>query len=515
MSRYAAIDIGSNSVRMLAAEAPAKPGDPIVALAEDRQVTRLGESVFRTGRFSEESIALVCDTLRRMSETYRRFDVSGVRAVATAATRDAGNRNDFLARVTEALGSHVEVISGQEEARLIHLGVQSRWPLQKGRVLIVDVGGGSAEIMLSHDGRLQSAWSKPLGALRLTEVFLSKKDPPTAADLHHLEQFIDEKIHPALAAIGPGKFDRMIATSATAAAVVCGVNRVPRARREEADRLRATKPQVRKFFQQVAEKKLAERKKVTGIGPRRAEIIVAGSAVFLRVLELFQHSSMYYSAAGVREGIIADLAARGVGQDSARLNREQRTVVEKLARKFAVDAKHARLISALSRQLFDSLTTLHQLPPEWGRLLEAAAYLVDIGHHISDTAHHKHAAYVVVNADLPGFTDAERRLIAMLCRFHRKTMPAARHTDFQALPIDSRRALLRLIPILRLADSLDQSHEQYVDSVQASVKGEMVEVHLAAHGDTGLDEWAAERLSDIFKQAYAKGLRVVRVGAKN
>jgi exopolyphosphatase/guanosine-5'-triphosphate,3'-diphosphate pyrophosphatase len=510
MSRYAAIDIGSNSVRMLAAEVSAKPGGPIVPLAQDRQVTRLGESVFRTGRFSEESIQLVCDTLRRMAETYRRFDVSAVRAVATAATRDAGNRNDFLARVTDALGSHVEVISGQEEARLIHLGVLSRWPSQKGRTLIVDVGGGSAEIMLSVDGRLQSAWSKPLGAVRLTEVFLAKKDPPSAEDLHHLQQFIEEKIHPALAAIGPGKFDRMIATSATAAAVVCGVNRIPRARREQADGLRATKQQVKKFFQQITEKKLAERKKVTGIGPRRAEIIVAGSAVFLRVLELFQHSSMHYSAAGVREGIIADLAARGVGQESARINREQRLVVEKLARKFGVDPKHARLISALSRQLFDQFAELHQLPPEWGRLLEASAYLVDIGHYISDTAHHKHAAYVVVNADLPGFTDAERRLIAMLCRFHRKTMPAARHTDFQALPPETRRALLRLIPILRLADSLDQSHEQYVDSVQATVKADWVEIRLDAHGDTGLDEWAAERLSDIFRQVYGKALRIAR-----
>jgi exopolyphosphatase / guanosine-5'-triphosphate,3'-diphosphate pyrophosphatase len=511
MPRYAAIDIGSNSVRMLAAEVSMTLGESIVPLASDRQVTRLGESVFRSGRFDEASIGLVCDTLRRMAETYRRFDVSGVRAVATAATRDASNRADFLARVSDALGTDVEVISGQEEARLIHLGVQSRWPAQKGRVLIVDVGGGSAEIMLSQDGRLQSAWSKPLGAVRLTEVFLGKTDPPAPEDLHHLEQFIDEKIHPALAAIGRGAFDRMIATSATAAAVVCGVNRIPRARREEADRLRATRTQVRKFFETVATKGLVERKRVTGIGPRRAEIIVAGSAVFLRVMELFQHSSMYYSAAGVREGIVADLAARGIGQDATRLGREQRAVVEKLARKFGVDARHARLISGLSRQLFDSLEPLHQLPAEWGRLLEAASYLVDTGHYISDTAHHKHAAYVVVNADLPGFTDSERRLIALLCRFHRKSMPAARHTEYQALPQEVRRALLRLIPILRLADSLDQSHEQHVEAVRAIVSSDGVEVRLVAHGDTGLEEWASERLAEIFRQVYGVGLRVVRV----
>ena len=522
--RYAAIDIGSNSLRMLAAEAPANPGDPIIALASDRQVTRLGESVFRSGRFSEESITLVCDALRRMAESYRRFDVAGVRAVATAATRDASNRLDFLARASQALGSEVEVISGQEEARLIHLGVQSRWPSEKGRVLIVDVGGGSAEIMLSHDGRLQSAWSKPLGAVRLTEVFLAKKDPPDQADLHHLEQFIDEKIHPALAAIGRGTFDRMIATSATAAAVVCGVNRVPRARRDEADRLRATKAQVRRFYETVASKRLADRKKVTGIGPRRAEIIVAGSAVFSRVLDLFQHSSMYYLAAGVREGIFVDLAARGadlaargadlagrgVRQEASRLSREQRAVVEKLARKFGVDLRHARLIATLSRQLFESLLPLHLMPAEWGRLLEAAAYLLDVGHFVSDTGHHKHAAYIIENADLPGFTDGERRFIGVLCRFHRKSMPAARHPEYQALAPEARRALLRLIPVLRLADSLDQSHEQHVDSVRAVLKEDAVEVHLTAHGDTGLEEWASERLGEVFKQVFGVGLRVVR-----
>jgi exopolyphosphatase/guanosine-5'-triphosphate,3'-diphosphate pyrophosphatase len=510
MPRYAAIDIGSNSVRMLAADV--NPAGEIVPLAQDRQVTRLGESVFRSGRFSEDAITLVCDNLRRMSAAYRRFDLAGVRAVATAATRDASNREDFLARTSEAIGTKVEVISGQEEARLIHLGVQSKWPAGKGRSLLVDVGGGSAEVMLSQDGRLQSAWSKPLGAVRLTEVFLKSDDPPTAQQLHNLEQFIDEKLSPALTEIGRGSFDRMVATSATAAAVVCAVNRIPRARREEGDRKRATKAQVRKFYQTVAAKTLAERKKVVGIGVRRAEIIVAGSAVFSRVLDLFEHHSLYYLAAGVREGIISDLAARGVGRELSRLSREQRTVVEKMARKFGVDSPHAKLIASFCHQLFESLMDLHQLPLSWAKILEAAGYLLDVGHYISETGHHKHAAYLVANADLPGFTDTERKFISMLCRFHRKSMPAARHADYQALDPEARRTLLRLIPILRLADSLDQGQEQNVESVHCSLQGDMVDVHITAHGDTSLEEWAVGRLSEIFRQVYGAGLRVVRDG---
>ena len=238
MPRYAAIDIGSNSIRLLAADASPPRTVP---LAVDRSVTRLGESVFRTGRISEEAIRLVSEHLTRMREAYANLEVTGVRAVATAAVRDASNQHEFLARATEAAGTPVEVISGQEEARLIHLGVQSRWPHPNRRILIVDVGGGSAELILSESGTMKAAFSKPLGAVRLSEVFL-KTDPPDAR-WARLEKYIDEKLSGAVGRIGRGPFDRFIATSATAGrAIVCAINRVPRARREEADRLRASRP---------------------------------------------------------------------------------------------------------------------------------------------------------------------------------------------------------------------------------------------------------------------------------
>ncbi|MBS1833942.1 MAG: Ppx/GppA family phosphatase [Acidobacteria bacterium] len=512
MPKFAAIDIGSNSVRMLAAEVS---GDgPLVPLASDRQVTRLGESVFRQGRFSEEAMDTVCASLRRMAAAYRKFDVAGVRAVATAATRDASNQVEFLTRASEALGREVEVISGQEEARLIHLGVLSRWQKRSGKTLLVDVGGGSCEVMLSSDGRLQSAWSKPLGAVRLTEVFLKQAaDPPGKQDLHNLEQFIDGHLEEPLEGIGRGAFDHMVATSATAAAIVCGVNRVPRARREEADGMRASRTQVRRFYQPVAARKLAERKKVTGIGPRRAEIIVAGAAVFSRVLDLFEHPSMHYLAVGVREGIIQDLASRGVGRENYALSREQRAVVEKLAKRFGVNLKRARFVAALEHQLFDCLSSAHGLPAAWSRLLEAAAYLMDAGHYISDTGHHKHASYVVQNADLAGFTEVERRIVAMLCRFHRKSMPAARHTDFQALDAETKRSLVRAIPILRLADALDHNREQHVESLECSLAGGVLSLTIRSGADTGLEQWAAQRVGDLFTQHY--GIQLVVAGKKS
>src|SRR5438477_7332632 len=191
MPRYAAVDIGSNSVRMLAAET--SPGSPTKILAAERQVTRLGAGVFRNGRISLEAMEFVCENLTRMAQMYRKLDVIGTRAVATSAVRDAANQEEFLELASQALGTPVEIISGQEEARLIHLGVQSRWPQGDKRALIIDVGGGSAELILSDAGVLAEAFSKPLGAVRLTEVFLNS-DPPAPAELHRMNEYIDEKL---------------------------------------------------------------------------------------------------------------------------------------------------------------------------------------------------------------------------------------------------------------------------------------------------------------------------------
>ena len=213
--RYAAIDIGSNSIRMEAAEVAA--GQPTRVLASDREVTRLGESVFRAGAVSEEALAATCAVLARMAALYRKLDVVGVRAVATSAIRDTKNQRDFLDRASAAAGTPVEIISGREEARLIHLGVQGSWPQTGKRVLILDIGGGSAEIIAAEDGQLQEAFSRPLGAVRLSEIFL-KSDPPDAREMRQMREYIQEKLAPAVRRLGGRKWDRAIATSATASA---------------------------------------------------------------------------------------------------------------------------------------------------------------------------------------------------------------------------------------------------------------------------------------------------------
>ncbi|MEN6602684.1 MAG: Ppx/GppA family phosphatase, partial [Bryobacteraceae bacterium] len=206
MPRYAAVDIGSNSVRMLAAEV--LPGAAPRVLAAERQVTRLGEGVFLNGLISQESLDLTCQVLRRFADAYGKFEPAGIRAVATSAVRDAGNQRPFVEAASQALGTSVEIISGQEESRLIHMGVQSRWPHPKQRILIIDVGGGSAEFILGESGRMAAAYSKPLGAVRLMEVFI-KHDPPTAEELHRLEQFIEEKLAAASRCSHPRRWGRV------------------------------------------------------------------------------------------------------------------------------------------------------------------------------------------------------------------------------------------------------------------------------------------------------------------
>ncbi len=197
MSRYAAIDIGSNSIRMLTAEV--HPGEPMKVLAASRQVLRLGASVFRAGRLSPESIDAACQPCSPlMADEYRRHEVIAVRAVGTAALRDASNRAEFLERASAVLGSPVEVISGLEEARLIHLGVANAWPNAGHRIMITDIGGGSTELIVSEGNRIVEAYSKPLGAVRLTELFL-KSDPPDPREIQRMRRYIQERIasHPA------------------------------------------------------------------------------------------------------------------------------------------------------------------------------------------------------------------------------------------------------------------------------------------------------------------------------
>jgi exopolyphosphatase/guanosine-5'-triphosphate,3'-diphosphate pyrophosphatase len=496
---------------MLAAEVA---GGQTSILAEDREVTRLGESVFRSGQISAEALQFLLATLSRMAGMYARLDVAGIRAVATSAVRDASNQREFLQKTSSVLGTNVEIISGPEEARLIHLGVESRWPRPKELTLTIDVGGGSAELIISRGSEIIDAVSKPLGAVRLTEMFL-KNDPPTPADLQRLDGFIAEKLQPFCQEHSDKKFDRAIGTSASASAVVCAINQIPRTKRDEADRIRASARDIRAFYTAIAGSSLAQRKKMVGVGPRRAEIIVAGAAVFLRTLERLQHSALFYCSAGVRDGIIADLAARGVGLERSRLSGDERAEIEALGQKYGLNMNHARQVAFLASRLFEIFQPIHRLPAAAGKLLEAAALVHDIGHFVSGTSHHKHSAYLVANSDLPGFTNREKLAVAALCRFHRKSLPQPKKTYFEELDADAKRTVTFLTPLLRLADSLDRSHEQTVKDLSAKLKDANLQLLVSATDETSLEIWAGNEAARAFREVYGRGLSIQRTQAQS
>src|ERR1700693_2314262 len=193
------------------------------------------------------------------------------------------------------------------------------------------------------------------------------------------------------------------------------------------------------------------------------------------------------------------------------LSREQRRGVEQMGRRYGVDIQHARKVAELAHRLFEALQQVHRLPPALGKLLEAAAYLHDIGHYVSDTGHHKHSYYLVAHSDLPEFTDSERQMIALLCRYHRKSMPAARHSPFQTFDPDSRRAITLLTPLLRIADSLDRSHEQRVAGIDAQLRNGSLTVALESAVDLDLELWAVERIADVFREVYQMPLILSKV----
>jgi exopolyphosphatase/guanosine-5'-triphosphate,3'-diphosphate pyrophosphatase len=505
MSRYAAIDIGSNSIRMLAAEVG--PSGEMITLAAERQVVRLGTSVFHEGKLSGPAMDLACEALESMAAKYRKLDLLAVRAVGTAALRDAGNQPEFLARASTILGTPIEIISGLEEARLVHLGVQSKWPHPDQRVLIVDIGGGSAEIIYGEGGHIADSFSKPLGAVRLTEMFL-KSDPPDPHELARLQNYIRERIAGPATRLGGAKIDRMIATSSTAAAVVCAVNRVRRSKRDHADRLPATGPQIRRLYRDVTAMNLAERRSVVGIGPRRAEIIVAGVAVLNEFIDNFRLPRLYYSTAGVREGIIADLAHRRVGLAQARLDPDRKRVVQAISRRYGISQPHSRKVAWLAVTIFERLRPLHGLPPVHGQLLEAAAHLYNIGHFVNESRHHKHSLYLVANSDLAGFSEWERIVIANLCRYHRKSMPQPAHPEFQALDAEGRRAVVLLAPLLRIALALDQSQDQRVEDVHVTIEDKVVQLYLRSSKDLDVEEWHAAQAGPVFRESYGLQLAI-------
>ncbi len=526
MPTFAAIDIGSNSCRLKIARVQTHR---LKTLAEDREVTRLGGSVFDTGLISPEAMAATLRALKRFQRTVQAHGVDRIRVVATAAMRDARNSAAFQAWVKAETGWNMEIISGLEEGRLIHLGVTGAEPGAGGRVLLLDLGGGSCEVTLSEHKRIKDTVSLPLGAVRLTEQFLTD-DPAPPAGLARMRQLIARELRRAHRRIQPGRAPLVIATSGTAAAlsVACG----PGARNGKAGGKKVAKSgssrdraedraailagmvparAVRKLAAKLAKMSLPEREAVPGIGPRRAEIIVPGAVVYAEILETFGLPGFRYSPLGLRDGILAQMLAEQDARAKAHREFEHERWESVLAtgRRYGVDLRQAEPVRAHTVQLFRELKSMHELPPEYESWLAAAAMLRDTGKFINHQGHHRHAQYIISSSEIYGYTQLQRTLVSAIARYLGKSRPQPGDRALRNIPAEEHKNVNRAIVLLRLAVALNQDRASDVLRVGTRIYPKRVYLELRA-GRSGaeLEMWSLRKEAAYFREVFGRELFV-------
>jgi exopolyphosphatase/guanosine-5'-triphosphate,3'-diphosphate pyrophosphatase len=518
MPTFAAIDIGSNSCRMKIARVVAHK---LKTLAEDREVTRLGASVFESGLVSPEAMALTLRALKRFQRTVQQHGVDQMRVVATAAMRDARNGPAFQAWVKAETGWNMEIISGLEEGRLIHRGVMAGEVGVGGRVLLIDLGGGSCEITLSERKRITETISVPLGAVRLTEQFL-RSDPASADDLGRLRQWIGREVRRAHRKIKPVGLTLAIATSGTAAALsdACALLGKNGSKTAERTGKRTKAPaapargvagtrDVGKLARRLAKLPLPEREAVPGIGPRRAEIIVAGAEVFAELMESFGLAGFRYSPLGLRDGILAQMLAEQDARATAHkeFEHERWESVLATARRYGVDLRQADPVRAHAVQLFRDLKAMHELPPEYQTWIEAAVMLRDTGKFINHQGHHRHTQYVISSSEIYGYTQVQRTVVSAIARYLGKSRPQPGDRALRNIPADQHKHVHSAVVLLRLALALNQDRASDVLRVTAKVYPKRVYLELKP-GRTGaeLELWSLHKEAGYFREVFGREL---------
>ncbi|MBW4027056.1 MAG: Ppx/GppA family phosphatase [Acidobacteria bacterium] len=507
MQTFAAIDIGSNSCRLKIARVVQHQ---LKVLHEDREVTRLGASVFESGLVSPDAMAATLRALKRFYRAVQMHSADKVRAVATAAMRDARNGRAFLAWVKDETGWEVEIISGLEEGRLIHRGVMSNEPGTAGRCLLIDVGGGSCEISLSDHRRLVETISVPLGAVRLTQEFL-QTDPPTPNEVARLKQFIARELRRAERRVQPAGVKLVLATSGTAAALA-EAGRVLQKRTAGAE-ITSTAA-VRKLADKLTKLTNVERSGVQGIGPRRSEIIVAGAHVFAELLERFSLTGYRYSSMGLRDGILAQMLAETDPRTTAhqQFERDRWNAVLETCRRYGVEPRQAEPVRQHAEQLFHDLATIHQLPEEYQTMLEAAAMLRDVGKFMNYQGHHRHAQYIIANSELFGFTPQQRAVTSAIARYLGKSRPEPAGRTMRQVAPGEHEHVRRAVVLLRLAVALNQDRASDVLKVRVKVYPKRVMLELVP-GRTGaeLEIWSLRKEASYFREVFRRELFVTLV----
>ncbi len=504
MPTFAAVDIGSNSVRLKIARLSKHR---LTEIHEDREVTRLGESVFRSGFLSPEAIASTVKVLRRFHRAVQRAGADPVRVVATSALRDARNSHAFLEWVRSSTGWEVAIISGVEEARLIHLGLTSSIRVAASPVLMMDLGGGSCELTISSEGRIRSTVSLPLGAVRLTNEFLHH-DPPRKAEMQQLRGFISREIERTADRIKRARPKIVIATSGTAeslAAVSHGVYKTKGSRSASVSR-----SQMKGVAKLLTRLSLEERRKLSGVGPRRAEIIVAGAAVYTALLERCQLLGFRYSPLGLRDGLLAQMAAEydHSTRSGRQIQSERWDSIRAAVGHYRVEMPHALRVRESAMQLFKALRSVHHLPSEYEEWLSAAAMLYEVGDYVNRNGRHRHAYYIISHSEILGYTPEQRRVIAAIARYLGKSRPTPTDGPIKLLPPVDQELVPRASLILRLARALNLGRSGAVQSSRVRIHDGEVRFTLIKkpRNSVDLELWAVEKEKNYFREVLGREL---------
>ncbi len=506
----AAVDVGTNSLHLVVARVG--DDDTFDVVAREKEMVRLGTGSGDMKRLTPDAIDRGVETLARF---HRIADISEapLRAVATSAVREAENHAEFLARARADAGVDVEIVSGVEEARLIHLGVLQALPVFDRRMLLCDIGGGSTEVLVGQKGEVLTSRSVKLGAVRLTNRFFagdSLHPSSVASCRRHVAELLSG-LRRAVAELG---FEVAVGSSGTIEQVV----RLAHAA-AGGEPLRTyngatvTGDEVR----EVAARLVKARTKgplgsMPGLEPRRADIILAGALILEGVVDTFGVEELLLSDYALREGVLLDTANRSRGGSLHHLRDVSRRGVEHLATAMDDDPAHSAHVAGLALQLFDATADRHGLDEGAREYLEAAALLANVGVGISHAKHHKHAYYVIRNSErLVGLTDAEIEVIALIARYHRKSPPKSSHPEFAALTPEDQFVVRACAAILRVAIGLDRGHEARVRKVKAKERDGKVVVRAMPAGDADIDLelYAANERADLLAEVLGRPVEVV------
>jgi exopolyphosphatase/guanosine-5'-triphosphate,3'-diphosphate pyrophosphatase len=506
--RLAAIDIGTNTIRLVVAEV--QEDDTYRILDEEREMVRLGEHLDRTGRLSDEAIERGLSALGKMKAIADGFQITELRAIATSAVREAANGRAFVREVLRQHKVRIDVISGEEEAQLAFRSAARHFDLQGRSTAVVDIGGGSVEVILSAGTAIDQVYSLPLGAVRVTERFV-RSDPLREKHWKRMKEEIDRAIRGTIRQPAH-RAEIMVGSGGTFTALAHMSKWQREGRHGSVQGYVLTPAEIIHLLDRLREAPLETRRQMPGLSPDRADIILAGASVIARLVRRLGSQQILVNERGIRDGLLLHMISelpnrRSVAQLPQSGNRIE--WARHFARKCRSNERHCEQVATLALQIFDGLKARFELPASSRDLLQAAALLHDIGYLISHSKHHKHAYHLILHGDLPGFSPHEIELIANVARYHRRAFPKKRHENLARMNADERRLIARLSGILRIADGLDRTHSQAVTAVKVRAIKNRLRLNIEAAASPQVESADAQRKSDLFKKAFGTELELV------